>query len=807
MSFDNVTPQGQPYIQFTSFSPSPSLPDSITSPYSSNQISQTYNNNINNTYNIEKSVKESVTKKVVTRYVTPHKISLLILIKEFFHEKYKDILSPILLFLIDELNNLNKFQKNELISLFQKINNLNLEYEKIELVKSTIYKKLSNIQSPDTLLNFFSEIKQLVVDKNALIDVSVEQQLYVDKTSIIGVFIRKSCLEINQMAFDDISNLFRSLLYYIQKFDSNIPEHKNKRQKMNDDQINLNIANENIEVLPLNDIQNFINRQIDLLDKCSGEIPSNELQQKLIQIHMYLPSIANVHYLSFLNCLYAKERENTLEQLYRFFDYSGMLNYNKDKTLYQYGLINLAMFHSFFNEIDMEKICLEEAVYMSKINKDYECLSYSLCWLNNLVSSNKLKPKNKQIMKYSKKRIMNSYEITNNSLLQLKCIDELRKIKYGINEGISPTTIFKSFLQSEYMSKSNSLNNMFSSCLHLKSSMWSVYGNNILANLAIQLQLNYYNDEIHQKDRHLGISKLVNQHFINGNYRFAYSLLNNAIKHSKNSNQCEKWYKSKMEFQFRRSIYKREFLNARIIHSILIALDNNENNEDEIDSFIRKGFFLYNSQQKHMAYDCISNIIDKHYKYFNNIKKFNCLLYIAEILMNSSSNVSALYNLLACLSLSESFHFHNLYIYSAARIAQVLLDINMYNKALEIMDFILPCTLTNENLWLQSLCLLIAAKCLMTKLSFGLSMSNIDDEKKEKKKKKLSDIVLLLEKSLQGFKKLESYEEMKEIVYLQSLIFNELDLIQERDQKAKEFHKLEKLILSNRNKNTVDLEN
>jgi len=48
---------------------------------------------------------------------------------------------------------------------------------------------------------------------------------------------------------------------------------------------------------------------------------------------------------------------------------------------------------------------------------------------------------------------------------------------------------------------------------------------------------------------------------------------------------------------------------------------------------------------------------------------------------------------------------------------------------------------------------------------------------------------------------------MKEIVYLQSLIFNELGHIQERDQKAKEFHNLERLMLSNRNKNSFDLEN
>jgi len=57
-----------------------------------------------------------------------------------------------------------------------------------------------------------------------------------------------------------------------------------------------------------------------------------------------------------------------------------------------------------------------------------------------------------------------------------------------------------------------------------------------------------------------------------------------------------------------------------------------------------------------------------------------------------------------------------------------------------------------------------------------------------------------------GFKKLESYDEIKEIVYLQALIFNEIGMIPERDQKSKEFHNIEKIIINNRNKNSYDIE-
>jgi len=335
--------------------------------------------------------------------------------------------------------------------------------------------------------------------------------------------------------------------------------------------------------------------------------------------------------------------------------------------------------------------------------------------------------------------------------------------------------------------------------------MWNIYGNNILSNLAIQLQLNYYNKGISQNDQHLGICKLAKQHAIHGNYRYAFSILNDVIKKSKNSTHCEKWYKNKMIIMFQKALFKREFLNARIIHSILMALDN-ENAESEIDSCARKGRFLNTCHQEQQAYNFINKVVDKKYIYTTSIKKFNSILFVSEIFMNSSSNISALTNLLECLSLSERYHFQNLYIYSSARIAQVLLNINMYNKALEIMDSILPQVLTHEDLWLQSLCLLIEAKCLMAKLSDGLFIGDSDNDKKDHKKQQLFDILSVLEKALGGFKKLESYDEIKEIVYLQALIFNEVGLVQERDQKAKEFHNIEKIILNNRNKNSYDIE-
>ena len=48
------------------------------------------------------------------------------------------------------------------------------------------------------------------------------------------------------MTFDDISIFFISIVYYVKKYDRHIPEHRNKRQKTNNNEMNLHISNENI---------------------------------------------------------------------------------------------------------------------------------------------------------------------------------------------------------------------------------------------------------------------------------------------------------------------------------------------------------------------------------------------------------------------------------------------------------------------------------------------------------------------------------------------------------------------------------
>jgi len=46
-----------------------------------------------------------------------------------------------------------------------------------------------------------------------------------------------------------------------------------------------------------------------------------------------------------------------------------------------------------------------------------------------------------------------------------------------------------------------------------------------------------------------------------------------------------------MAIQFHRSLFQRQLLNSRIIHSFLMAMDS-ENFESDVEAYIRKGLFL-----------------------------------------------------------------------------------------------------------------------------------------------------------------------------------------------------------------------
>lgn len=69
---------------------------------------------------------------------------------------------------------------------------------------------------------------------------------------------------------------------------------------------------------------------------------------------------------------------SSFEHLHRYFDYTMQ---SREKTLYQYALLNLSLLHADFGCFPEALAAMHESISAARENKDLACLNYSLSWL------------------------------------------------------------------------------------------------------------------------------------------------------------------------------------------------------------------------------------------------------------------------------------------------------------------------------------------------------------------------------------------------------------------------------------------
>lgn len=62
--------------------------------------------------------------------------------------------------------------------------------------------------------------------------------------------------------------------------------------------------------------------------------------------------------------------------------------HNRDRTCYQYALLNLAILHADFGCHSEAVIAMQETIATARENNDLGCLNYSLSWLYHFGKSN-----------------------------------------------------------------------------------------------------------------------------------------------------------------------------------------------------------------------------------------------------------------------------------------------------------------------------------------------------------------------------------------------------------------------------------
>lgn len=82
--------------------------------------------------------------------------------------------------------------------------------------------------------------------------------------------------------------------------------------------------------------------------------------------------------LSFLDAWYAGDYSSSFDYLHQYYDYAM---HHKDRSHYQYALLNTAILQADFGCYGEAIDAMQETIAAARENKDMGCLNFSLSWL------------------------------------------------------------------------------------------------------------------------------------------------------------------------------------------------------------------------------------------------------------------------------------------------------------------------------------------------------------------------------------------------------------------------------------------
>ncbi|PGH28583.1 anaphase-promoting complex subunit 5 [[Emmonsia] crescens] len=354
----------------------------------------------------------------MTRYLTPSKISLLALVSVYTEGVVPNsAIVPVLSFLVSHLLPL-KPSTLDLTSTSttpqdrsHAIPIQNFEAATSPLASSIpgrtvwdlLLKKLWNLDCSDALDEFFSGIsdmlmktrEELINDRNNGIAPETGRML-LSRVSPLGVFIRRAQLEYTRLQFHDAVALWRGFIKYrlptYQLWAKRNPLDSQTAVDVNLVELGLDLTSPLAKVVygaleEGRDVEvGMSTRDIErLLDFQVGEMQSNgcritdEMRSRLEQMIISGVSIpSSQHYVKFLDSWKAGDYPSSFDHLHRYFDYTMQ---SRDRTFYQYALLNLAILQADFGCHGEAVSAMQEAISIARETHDMNCLNFCMSWL------------------------------------------------------------------------------------------------------------------------------------------------------------------------------------------------------------------------------------------------------------------------------------------------------------------------------------------------------------------------------------------------------------------------------------------
>ncbi|RSL83794.1 hypothetical protein CEP51_004294 [Fusarium floridanum] len=382
--------------------------------------------------------------------------------------------------------------------------------------------KLWDINCLDALHDFFDHLSRLLTktkeEKQRLAEVGIpvedEGGVKLTPNSPFGKFVRRSRLEYHRLRFHDCTELWKNFVRYRQPTAQYMKRKIPGFGRMSFDNVLLMgeqedwdhqnvmdlasvaygdmLTGDQSSTVPVSadDIGSLLEFQIEQVQKYGNRIPVEIRHQfhDLLKDSCIKPSLT--HYLNFLDAWRGGDYPTAFDLLHRYFDYTMS---NRDRSYYQYALMNLAVLQADFGCHREALTAMLETVSTARENKDMACLNFALNWLFHFGRAHP------DLVRDLVSHSMLGTGKDNLAFLRVKSKETgmwtlwsavlLSEAKLGIINGDSVAAAMESMVRSSHIAMVRNMKNMFGSHLALSAALWDRLGVSSLSSVACEVFL------------------------------------------------------------------------------------------------------------------------------------------------------------------------------------------------------------------------------------------------------------------------------------------------------------------------------
>ncbi|KAL8661367.1 MAG: hypothetical protein Q9202_005669 [Teloschistes flavicans] len=220
--------------------------------------------------------------------------------------------------------------------------------------------------------------------------------MLLSRNSPFGAFVRRSQLEYTRLQFHDATKLWKNLIIYRAptlafwkrrnpsasrfSFDFNLNEASFGGNGQFAGIVYAGLSGGSFKDVndSTQDMENLYEYQIARMERMGSRVPQ-ALQAQLRAMAQPGATVPNASfYVQFLDSWKSGDYPSSFDNLHRYFDYTMQ---SRDRALYQYALLSLAILQADFGCFSEAIIAMRETIATARENHDMPCLNYSLSWL------------------------------------------------------------------------------------------------------------------------------------------------------------------------------------------------------------------------------------------------------------------------------------------------------------------------------------------------------------------------------------------------------------------------------------------